>query len=67
MLLVVEVVDITLMVVLELLELAVMVLHRDKLVQAMGFQEQMVVVVVVVGPQHLVSQQLEVQVVRVLL
>jgi hypothetical protein len=53
--------------VLELLELAVMVLHRDKLVQKMGFQEQMVVVVVVVGPQHLVSQQLEVQVVRVLL
>jgi hypothetical protein len=52
MLLVVEVVDITLMVVLELLELAVMVLHRDKLVQKMGFQEQMVVVVVVVGPQH---------------
>jgi hypothetical protein len=33
----------------------------------MGFQEQMVVVVVVVGPQHYLPHQLEEQVVLVLL
>ena len=52
MLLVVAELDITSMGGLELLELAAMVLHKDKLVQKMGFLEQMVVEVEVVEQLH---------------